>query len=106
VVDFGGDVDVISPFKSSTKSKHQLYKQLQRDVEGGELTLESHRRLIDELSSLQYEFTQHSYMKVSHPDGGHDDHADAVAMANWGRNGGTGGTVTRRSARATMHKGQ
>lgn len=104
VVDFGVDLDVISAFKSSTKSKHQLYKQLQRDIEAGDLTLPNHRRLVDELTSLQYEFTQHSYMKVSHPDGGHDDHADALAFANWGRNGGSGGQVRRRNARASMQK--
>jgi hypothetical protein len=107
VVDFGHDVDVIQPFKSSTKSKHQLYKQLQRDVEAANLTLPSHRRLLNELSSLEYEFTQHGYMKVSHPDGGHDDHADAVAFANWGRNGnGQQTNVTRRNARVSMQKGK
>jgi hypothetical protein len=101
VVDFGGDVDVISPFTSSTKSKHQLYKQLQRDIEGENLTLPNHRRLIDELTSLQYEFTQHSYMKVSHPDGGHDDHADAVAFANWARAGKNRTKVVRRNGNRT-----
>ncbi len=107
VVDFGHDVDVIQPFKSSTKSKHQLYKQLQRDVEAANLTLPSHRRLLNELSSLEYEFTQHGYMKVAHPDGGHDDHADAVAFANWGRNGnGQQTNVTRRNARVSMQKGK
>jgi hypothetical protein len=106
VVDFGADLEVIEPFKSSTKTKHQLYKQFQRDIENESLTLPAHRQLIDELTSLEYEFTQHSYMKVHHPDGGHDDFADAVAFANWGRNGGGSKTVTRRNARVNMHKGK
>jgi len=86
VVDFSGDLSsVIEPFTSTTKSKHKLYKQLQRDVEGGELSLPNHRRLIDELTSLEYDFTQHGYMRVHHPEGGHDDFADSLAFANWGR---------------------
>jgi len=105
VVDFGRDMaDVIQPFKSTTKSKHQLYKQLQKDIESGELTLPNNRRLIDELTSLQFEFTQHGYMKVHHPDGGHDDHPDSLAFANWARQNKA--TVKRRNARATMHKGR
>jgi len=46
--------------------------------------------LIDELTSLRFDFTQHGYMKVSHPDGGHDDFPDSLAFANWGRTNVTG----------------
>ena len=106
VVDFGQyDLsDVIQPFKSSTKSKHQLYKRLQKDIENKDLALPEHRNLIDELTSLKYEFTQHGYMKTHHPNGGHDDFADSVAFANWGRTEGS--NVTRRKARVSMHKGR
>jgi len=107
VIDFGeGMGDVLVPFKSSTKSKHKLYKRLQKDVESGELSLPNDRRLINELTSLQYSFTQHGYMKVHHPDGGHDDYPDSLAFANWGRNGeATGKKVNRRSARVNMKRG-
>lgn len=99
VVDFS-DLEALQPFQSSTKSKHELYKQLQRDVESENITLPTHRRLIDELTSLQYDFTQHGYMKVSHPEGGHDDFPDSLAFANWGRTNAN--VVSRRSARASV----
>lgn len=101
VVDFS-ELDVLQPFQSSTKSQHELYKQLQRDIESENLTLPTYRALIDELTSLQYEFTQHGYMKVSHPDGGHDDHADSLAFANWAR---TNQTVIRRKSSGSASKG-
>lgn len=105
VVDFGRDMaDVMQPFKSTSKSKHNLYKRLQKDIEGAELALPNHRRLIDEITSLQFEFTQHGYMKVSHPEGGHDDYPDSLAFANWARSGSGMQQIERRNARATMHK--
>jgi len=105
VVDFGRDMaDVMQPFKSTSKSKHQLYKRLQKDIEGEEITLPNNRRLIDELTSLEFEFTQHGYMKVSHPEGGHDDYPDSLAFANWGRNGAGQTQISRRSARTSMQK--
>lgn len=106
VVDFGKDLEILEPFKSSTKSKHNLYKSLQKAIESEDVTLPNDRRLVDELTSLQYEFTQHSYMKVHHPEGGHDDFADSLAFANWGRTGGDTPTVTRRKANVSMHKGR
>ncbi len=40
VVDFGSDLKgVMQPFKSSTKSKHQLYKRLKKDVESEDIAL-------------------------------------------------------------------
>lgn len=105
VVDFGKDLQgVMQPFTSSTKSKHQLYKRLKKDIESQDLTLPNHRKLIDQLTSLEFDFTQHGYMKVSHPAGGHDDYPDSLAFANWGRSGG-GGQVTRRTARSNVSHG-
>jgi hypothetical protein len=83
-----------------------MYQQLKTAFEGEELTLPNHRRLIDELTSLRFEFTQNGYLKVGHPDGGHDDFADSLALAHYGKAGVNQTTVTRRNARATMHKGQ
>ncbi|MFB6198811.1 MAG: hypothetical protein ABEI52_11175, partial [Halobacteriaceae archaeon] len=70
--------------------------QFEKDVESEELTIPNHRRLVDELTSLEFEFTQHGYMKVHHPERGHDDFADSLAFANWGRSGMNRKTVTRK----------
>jgi len=103
VIDFN-DIPELEAFNSTSKSQHKLYKQLQRDIENHTLMLPNNRRLIDELTSLEYDYTQHGYMKVSHPDGGHDDYPDSLAFANWGRNGGGKKSVTRTSARSSMQK--
>jgi len=103
VIDFN-DIPELEAFTSTSKSQHKLYKQLQRDIENQTLMLPNNRRLIDELTSLEYDYTQHGYMKVSHPDGGHDDYPDSLAFANWGRNGGDKKSVTRTSARSSMQK--
>lgn len=84
VVDFS-DIPELTPFSSTTKSKHKLYKQLERAIENESLTLPNHRRLLDELTSLTYDFTQHGYMRVHHPENGHDDFPDSLAFALWAR---------------------
>jgi len=102
VVDFGNDMSgILQPFKSTSKSKHQLYKRLEKDIESEDITLPNNRRLIDELTSLGYEFTQHGYMKVHHPEGGHDDYPDSLAFANWARNGGNQANVVYRNGNRT-----
>lgn len=85
VVDFGaaGLGDVVQPFTFSTKSKQNMYQTLKKHLESNEIVLPQHKRLIEEATSLQSEFTQHGYLKLSHPPGGHDDYIDACAMANW-----------------------
>jgi len=88
----------------STKSKHEMYNRLKSDFENGALTIPTDRRLVDELTSLQFDVTGNGYYKVYHPDGGHDDHADALALANWGRSGVGQATVNRRKARVNMQR--
>lgn len=87
VVDFGqaGLGRVVREFTFSTKGKQTLYQSLRKSLESGELVLPDDDRLIGELTSLQYDYTQHGYLKVSHPEGGHDDHPDALALANHAR---------------------
>ena len=106
VVDDPAIQDIVQGVTFSTKTKHQMYQQLKTAFEAEELTLPNHRRLVDELTSLRFEFTQNGYLKVGHPDGGHDDFADSLALAHYGMSGVGQTTVTRRKARATMHKGQ
>lgn len=75
---------IIQGVKFTTKSKHEMYNRLKTDFESQSLCIPQHRKLIDELTSLQFSVTQNGYYKVKHPDGGHDDFADSLALANWG----------------------
>lgn len=89
VVDFSkeGLGSVIEPVPFTLKNKHEMYTRLKKDFEAEALSIPNHRRLVDELTGLQFSFTSGGKLKVSHPDGGHDDHPDALALANHGRTG-------------------
>jgi hypothetical protein len=86
--------DVVSPITFTTKSKQAMYQALKRAFENEAISLpdESHQygdRIVHELTSLQFDFTQHGRLRVYHPPGGHDDFPDALALANHGRERGT-----------------
>jgi len=107
--------DVITPISSGLESKHTLYKRLVRDLQAAELSLPNLRKLKNQLTGLEKTVTPTGYWKVSHPSGGHDDYPDALMLANGARTGLAGEfrsnlkqstNVTRRNARATMHKGR
>lgn len=87
VVDFAdhGLDDILEPFTFSTKKKQRLYRRLKSDFEDEELAIPSHSRLINETTSLTYNFTQNDKLKLSHPEGGHDDFPDSLALANLAR---------------------
>lgn len=70
----------------TTKTKQAMYQGLKKAFEAGEMQLPEHDRLIHELTSLQFDFTQHGKLRVHHPPGGHDDFPDSLALANHGRN--------------------
>lgn len=78
---------VILPVKSTRKSKGPMYKRLKRDLEATEIQLPNYRRLLDQLTSLQYSYTANNHLKLEHPPGGHDDYPDALMLANAGRVG-------------------
>ncbi len=78
---------VIQMVTSSNKSKQEMYQRLKNDLESGNITLPSHRRLINQMTSLEYSYTQTGLLKISHPQGGHDDFPDALALANAARTG-------------------
>lgn len=80
--------DVIAKVTTNTQTKSEMYQRLKRDLEAEVLALPNYRRLITELTSLEYTYTPNGYLKVSHPTGGHDDFPDGLALANWGRVGG------------------
>jgi hypothetical protein len=119
--EFGADFaerdlgDVIVPISSGRESKHTLYKRLVRDLEAGDIAIPNFRPLKNQLTSLEKTTTPTGYWKVGHPPGGHDDYPDGLMLANAARTGLAGEfrqklkqstNVTRRNARATMHKGQ
>jgi len=74
----------------SLEKKQSLYNQLKSDLENGTVTLAYDGRLLRELRQLEYSLTARGKTKISHPDGGHDDHADALALAASVFRGGTG----------------
>lgn len=90
---FGADLaeaglgNVIRKVRTSSQSKQDMYQRLKKDLEDEALTLPNHRRLINQLTSLEYRYTQHGYLKIQHPTGGHDDYPDALALANAVRSG-------------------
>jgi len=87
VVDFserglGGVVKAV-PF--TVQTKHEMYTRLKRDFESRDIKIPNHRRLLDELTSLMYDFTPSGKVKVEARNGEHDDHPDSLALANYGR---------------------
>lgn len=80
--------NVITQITTSIKTKQKMYQRLKRDLEAQDLTLPNYRLLITQLTSLEYKYTENGYLKVSHPQGGHDDFPDALALANLGRMAG------------------
>ncbi len=78
---FGG---IVIPFKPTADSKLQAYEFLKLKFENEEITIPKHRKLVTELKMLQFEVTPSGNVKIHHPEGGSDDHADALCLAVWG----------------------
>lgn len=78
---------VVMMVTTSNKSKQEMYQRLKNDLEGENLALPSHRRLIQQMTSLRYSYSPTGLLKLSHPQGGHDDYPDALALANAARTG-------------------
>ena len=78
------DVSVgVHGIKFSIDTKQSLYGALRSALEDGELALPEHRRLRQELLELEYDMTRGGKTRIHAPDGAHDDHPDALALANW-----------------------
>jgi len=93
--DLGGK---INPVAFTNESKQEMYQALKRCLEDKELSLPDHGRLVHELTALEYDFTPTGKLKVEHPPGGHDDFADAVALANLARVKTTTSGLRRRTS--------
>lgn len=89
VVDDRGLQDLVRGITFSTQTKHDMYTQLKTDLENGDIvipnSIDHYRQLEGQTTRLEFDFTSNGYLKVSHPPGGHDDFADAFALANHGR---------------------
>jgi hypothetical protein len=78
--------------KFTLDRKQSLYNRLKSDLENGDVTLAYHGQLLREMKQLRYQLTGRGKTKIEHPDGGHDDHCDALALAARAhRGGGDGG---------------
>lgn len=88
VVDFSNEAPGVGrktiPVTFSTKTKQTMYRGLKNAFESGAVQIPDHRRLVHELTSLEFDFTQHGKLKVSHPPGGHDDFPDSLALSHFG----------------------
>lgn len=76
---------VVEGVTFTLNSKQDVYGALQSAFEDGALSLPDDRSMVQQLAELEYEYTSSGKMKVSHPEGGHDDYPDALGLANWAR---------------------
>jgi len=66
------------------KTKQSIYNTLKEGLEQEEedgITIPNHKKLKREMMDLQRSFTAQGKMKIEHPEGGHDDFTDALALA-------------------------
>lgn len=79
---------VIDGVKFTIDTKQSMFNALKTEFEEQSIRFPHESRIRPELIDLEYEFTSTGKMKVHHPDGGHDDHADALALAHHARSNG------------------
>ena len=84
----------VIPFTFSSKSKSDIYKHLQTEINTGRARFpmsprvketKEYKKFTQQLADLQKGYSG-SYLVVSHPDerGAHDDYSDSWALAVWG----------------------
>jgi uncharacterized protein YuzE len=105
-VDFSQeDMPNVTGFTFTTKNKHNLYKSLKKAFEDKEITLpKDHQHLTQmkkQFFNLTSDYTTNGYWRVQHREGEHDDFCDAVALANWAKEGKGQTTVTYRNGNRT-----
>lgn len=85
---------VVEGVKFTIDRKQSLYNSLKSDLENGDVMLPDVTQLQAEFLDLEYEMTRSGKTKIMHPDGGHDDYTDAVALAAHGRRESNTGHAT------------
>ena len=58
-----------------------MYKNLKLLMEQKKLFIPKHDKLIMQLTDLQYQFTEAGHLKIHHPENGHDDYPDSLALS-------------------------
>jgi len=73
------------------KSKPSIYSTLKNHFQDEALQFEHEpqadrpaNEMVDQLTSLEYNYTDSGNIQIQHPSGGHDDYPDALALAVWG----------------------
>lgn len=67
----------------SIDKKQSLYNTLKNAMQDGSVRYPDHPYLTKELIDLEYQLTRTGKTKIHHPDDGHDDFTDALALAVW-----------------------
>lgn len=71
--------------------KQSMYNTAKKEMENGNIKINAEfKDLIYELQDLEYELTARGKTKIHAPDNGHDDFADAFALAVWAWKRGQG----------------
>ena len=81
VTDLSADLNHVESFRFTSRSRANLYQRLKRMLEGEELSLPDNQKLIHELTSLRYDFSNSGILQVEHPPSGHDDFSDSLCLA-------------------------
>jgi phage FluMu gp28-like protein len=83
--DFMKDIGLkVEGVKFSIQSKVDMFSNLKILFEKRQIKIPKNKRLIDELLLFEYEYTTSGNMKLHHPEGGHDDHVDALCLMAFG----------------------
>jgi hypothetical protein len=83
----------VEGFKFTNEKKQSLYNTLKSELQNGSIEFpyipgkndKAGNKMATECLELEYSYTSSGKMKISHPTGGHDDFADAFALANWAK---------------------
>lgn len=67
----------------SIKTKQDMYSNLKKMMEQGNIKFPPNRKLLYQMADLRYELTSTGDMKIHHSERGHDDYPDALALACW-----------------------
>ena len=76
--------DVVVGLTFTTKTKEDVFSNLNLLMEQGKIKFPNHKKLIFELKDFRYETTAAGNLKLHHSEGGHDDFVDALACAAHG----------------------
>jgi hypothetical protein len=75
---------LVEPFTTTNASKIEVYGALRSRFDRGEMTIPIEPlRLMRELQQLEYDTLPSGMVRIGHPNGEHDDHPDALALAAW-----------------------